>query len=102
MKFQLVLQFPASSLKNFDQLIQMEDLLIEKLGSHSEVDGHDFGAEEANIFIYTDEPQRTFEATRAILSKHTSLLHARIAYRKVDGDDYIVLWPKGETKFAVR
>jgi hypothetical protein len=35
MKYQLVLQFQAESVQEFDELVVLEDLLIEKLPSHS-------------------------------------------------------------------
>jgi hypothetical protein len=102
MKFQVVLQWPASSVNDFDGMVEIEDLLVEKLGAHSEVDGHDFGAEETNIFVRTDEPRRTFDEIRAILSGQRLWTHARIAYRQVDGTEYRLLWPKGATTFKVR
>ena len=43
MKYQLVLQFQAESVQEFDELAVLEDLLVENLPSHSVVDGHDFG-----------------------------------------------------------
>jgi hypothetical protein len=54
MNYQLVLQFRAESVQEFGELVVLEDLLIEKLPEDSEVDGHDFGCGEFNIFILTD------------------------------------------------
>ena len=102
MKFQVVLQWPASSVNDFDGMVEIEDLLVEKLGEQVEVDGHDFGSEETNIFLHTDDPRRAFEEIRAILSGHRLWPHARIAYRKVDGTEYSMLWPQGATTFNVR
>jgi len=102
MKFQVVLQWPAWSVNDFNRMIEIENLLIEKLSEQCEVDGHDFGAEETNIFVYTDDPLRAFEEIRAILSGHRLWPHARSAYRRVDGTEYTVLWPKGATNFNVR
>lgn len=102
MKFQVVLQLPASSVDEFDGMVEIEELLIERLGAQSEVDGHDFCAEETSIFVYTDDPHRTFEEIRSILSGHMLWTHARIAYRQVDGTEYSLLWPKGTTTFNVR
>jgi hypothetical protein len=50
MKYQLVLQFQAESVQEFDELVVLEDLLAEKLPLDSEVDGHDFGSGEFNLF----------------------------------------------------
>jgi hypothetical protein len=61
MKYQLVLQFQAESVQEFDELAVLEDLLVENLPSHSVVDGHDFGSGELNIFILTDQPKESFQ-----------------------------------------
>jgi hypothetical protein len=102
MKFQLVLQWPASSVDDFDRMVEIEDLLTEKLSEQCEVDGHDFGAEETNIFVHTDDPIRAFEEIKSILSEHRLWPHARSGYRQVDGTKYKVLWPQGATNFNVR
>lgn len=102
MKFQLVLQWPTSSLEDFDAVVELEDLLIEKLDKQDAVDGHDFGSGETNIFILTEEPHRTFSDIRAILAGHRLWKTASAAYRKTDGDEYCVLWPERATRFIVR
>jgi len=55
MKCQLVLQFTAASMEDFDRLV-LEDSLIQELEGLATVDGHDFGMGEFNIFILTDDP----------------------------------------------
>jgi hypothetical protein len=103
MKFQVVLQWPATSMSDFDGMVEIEDLLVEKLSEQCDVDGHDFGSEETNIFVHTHDPLRAFEEIRIILSGHKLWPHARIAYRRVDGTEYAVLWPQGgATTFNVR
>ena len=102
MNFQVVLQWPASSVNDFDRIIAVEDLLTEKLTELSEVDGHDFGSDQADIFVHTDDPHRTFNEIRTILSGHGLWPDARIAYRRLDGTEYSMLWPPGATAFNVR
>jgi hypothetical protein len=102
MKFQVVLQWPAHSLCDFDELVAVEDLLIAKLTEQSEVDGHDFGSGETNIFVHTNDPRIAFEEIRTILSGHKPWPDAVIAYRQTNGSDYTVLWPHGTTTFNVR
>jgi hypothetical protein len=103
MKYQLVLQLPTTnSLNEYDTIIGIEDLLIEKLTDESDVDGHDAGSGETNIFIYTDNPQRTFEEIIRILSGHTCWPKMRVAYRQADGDKYTALKPKGFVGFSVK
>ena len=102
MRFQVNLQWPAQSLLGFDEMVAVEDLLIAKLSKQSEVGGHDFGSNETNIFIHTDDPRRAFEEIQIILSAHTMWPSAVVAYRQMDGSEYTVLWPHGSTTFDVR
>jgi hypothetical protein len=102
MKFQVVLQWPASGMDDYDGIVEIEDLLVEKLTNLSEVDGHDFGSDEANIFVDADDPRRAFEEIRTILSAHELWPNVRIAYRQVDGTEYSMLWPQGAKTFNVR
>ena len=70
MKYQLVLQFQPESVQEFDELVVLEDLLVEKLPVDSEVDGHDFRSDEFNIFILTDQPEQTFHAVEQIIQQY--------------------------------
>lgn len=101
MSHQLVLQFPAESLADFDALIALEDALIETLKDQANVDGHDFGSGQANIFILTDEPVQTFESALQVMAKAGCLESATAAYRLTAGSDYTVVWPKGSTRFNI-
>jgi hypothetical protein len=101
MKYQLILQWSDSLLGDYDLVISIEDALIERLPDDSEVDGHDMGSGEVNIFILTDSPERDFSIIREIIADKNLLFPARAAFREVDGDDYKVLWPIGENKFSV-
>lgn len=49
-------------MQEFDELVVLEDLLVETLPLGSEVDAHDLGRGEFNIFILTDQPEQTFHA----------------------------------------
>jgi hypothetical protein len=93
--YEIPSRFAGFSLEDSDELMKIEDLLLERLDAHSEVDGHDFSTREANIFVYTDDPRPTFEVLRSILSEHRLWVHAPIAYLQVDGNQYSILWPKG-------
>ncbi len=101
MKYQLVLQWPATSIKDFDAMIEVEDTLIGGLSAQSEVDGHDAGAGEVNIFIRTDDPNYAFDEVKAILGSRDFWIDARIAYREVGKNEYTILWPKGLSTFKV-
>jgi hypothetical protein len=101
MKYLLVLQRPATSIADYDAMIQIEDALIEKLCVENEVDGHDAGSGEMNIFIRTDSPERAFNQVKAILGSHDYWVDARVAYREIGGNDYTILWPKDLSELKV-
>jgi hypothetical protein len=92
MKYQLVLQFETSDINDFDQLIEIEDRLENTLDQSHEVDGHDFGSGEMNIFIYTENPSDAFVAAKVQLIQ-SELNGMKAAFRETDGDTYTVLWP---------
>jgi hypothetical protein len=101
MKYQLVLQWPSTSIKDYDAMIEIEDALIANLSAEDEVDGHDAGSGEMNIFIRTDSPERAFNEVKTILGSCDYWVDARVAYRELGGDDYAVLWPKDLNEFKV-
>ncbi len=97
MQYQLVLQFPVAETTDMDQLLDrlsdIEDALDERLAELAEVDGHDLGSGEMNIFIHTDEPRKTFATAKATLEEFDWVLNMVAAYRELTGDDYVRLWP---------
>lgn len=101
MKYQLVLQWPASSIKDYDTLVEIEDLLIDSLIDGSEVDGHDAGTGEMNIFIHTDDPENTFNIIKSLISVYKNWVDVRAAYRELGSSGYTVLWPKDSGEFKI-
>lgn len=90
-KYELHLQWKNLRL---DDLIEIEERLIEGLPSKAEVNGHEIGRDEADIFISTDDPQGIFEKAKTIL---VSLGHwdgVRAAFRETSEDEYTILWPQ--------
>jgi len=96
--YQLVLQFDGDSLQDLDAIATLEDELIELLGDLADVDGHDVGSGESNIFIFTSDPVATFDRARAVLERRQHLQKVTAAYREVEGEDYTVIWPEGSQK----
>lgn len=101
MKYQLVLQWPATSIDDYDSMVEIENVLIDQLSEDSEVDGHDAGSEEMNIFILTNAPERAFADVQRIVAARDLLAPSRAAYREVGMDEYKVLWPKGSKEFSI-
>jgi hypothetical protein len=99
MQYQLVLQFPEDAL-NFDQMVALEDWLIDKTSGIADVDGHDMGVGEINLFIVTDRPTEVFDSIYASLDvRYKSILKA--AYRAMSSNEYTVIWPPTLNNFYV-
>jgi hypothetical protein len=101
MKYQLVVQYKNDSIEGYDALIGIEDLLVERLSEQHEVDGHDVGADEMNIFILTDDFKMTFDVVKAVLEEEGMWEGVRVAYRDVNQSTYTILWPLGLQKFEI-
>ncbi|WP_260703341.1 ABC transporter [Edaphobacter flagellatus] len=101
MRYQLVLQFCASSKEDFDDLVALEKLLVDKLPLDAEVDGHDFGCDEFNIFVLTAYPKETFNAAETIILQQGLQQQVRAAYRELNNDDFVLLWPPNLREFKV-
>lgn len=92
MKYQLVLQFPVTSDNDFDKLVELEDEIDAKIGDEHEVDGHDFGSGEMNIFIFTNNVTEAFARIQQIISMSADP-GFKVACRHVDEEEYHLLWP---------
>lgn len=100
MDFILVVQIPEVSI-SYDQVIEMEDILIEHLNDLGEVDGHDIGSGEVNIFIQTSRVMECYSRIVEQLSDKWGTV-IRIAYRQIDGDEYHILFPQSLETFEVK
>lgn len=101
MKYEMILQWPVASIEDYDRVIEIEELLIDNLQGNCEVDGHDGGSGEMNIFIFTNEPAETFNEIRTLLENHCAWDKIRVAYRAVKETRHIVLWPSDLHDFHV-
>ena len=101
MQYQLVVQIKPASADDFHRLVKWEEALAEQLATSAEVDGHDLGAGEFNIFIFTDHPSDTFRRIQSLPATTSLSATMSAAYRLVDGEDYTVLWPRGLTRFNI-
>ncbi|HTM37776.1 MAG TPA: hypothetical protein VL156_13575 [Terriglobales bacterium] len=101
MNYQLVLQFTANSMADFDRLLALETTLMESLGEIGIVDGHDFGSGTFNIFVLTNEPTTVFIRSHHVILQEAVPNEVRSAYRELNGEDYVILWPSVLTEFSV-
>jgi len=73
----------------------------EDIGDHGNVDGHDIGSGEMNIFIFTEDPKATFERVKNIGSIPNHMNNLKAGYREVGEDDFVPLYPEGLDHFSV-
>jgi len=88
--FQLVLQFTPST--DFDELVRLEDQVIAILGAAA-VDGHDMGSNEANIFVFTEDPAAALRACIPAITEAGVLWKLSAGYRALNGEEYLRIWP---------
>ncbi len=102
MKYQLVLQWASESLiGGFDTLVEIENVLQEKLGKQEDVDRQDDGPGEVNIFILTDDTLTCFERVKSILDWSKEWGSVRVSYQEILGNEFVILFPKSLTKFRI-
>jgi hypothetical protein len=98
-----VIQFPLDTLNPgitcFDALISLEADIEQRSNGAYEVDGHDAGAAEMNIFIITENAITTFGLIRDLLPADVNW---RAGFRDIDSDEYIPLAPAGLVSFQVK
>jgi hypothetical protein len=101
MRYQLVVQIKPATSEDFDRLVEWEIAIMGRLAPSAQVDGHDLGSGEFNIFIFTDDPIGTFRRIQSL--PETKPLSASVAagYRPADGEEYVVLWPRDSTQFNI-
>jgi hypothetical protein len=93
--FQLVLQFAPWDDRDFDDLIRVEDMLGSVISSDA-IDGHDLGSNEANIFVFTENPTAVLQAALPVIKEAELLWKFSAGYRDVDGEEYFRIWPVGD------
>lgn len=99
-QYQLVIQWDDET-GDFDFLVRIEDVLIASLSEIHDVDGHDMGRGEANIFIITPDPLLAFDEIKPVLAGQLEMSDVRIGYRAIHEDTFTVLWPEGLDEFNV-
>lgn len=85
MTYQLVLQLPASSIRDYNAMIELEDVIIATLGDLGDV----------------DEPRNAFDRVRQVLGTKDFLPELKVAFREIGKDRFTILYPPGLTNFAI-
>lgn len=101
MQYLLVLQWSVASDSDFDELIALENALEESLDESSDLDGHDIGPTEINIFIYTERPTESFLAAQGAAATWSRWPEVRAAYRSIGGETYTPVWPPNLRDFSI-
>jgi hypothetical protein len=92
--FQLVLQFKPWGSTQLVELVDLEKQLIEALDGVADIDGHDVGSNEANIFILCSDPAVVFPGCVPFVTKAGLLPILSAAHRPCDGERYTRIWPQ--------
>ena len=94
--YQLVLQFSPWGDRSLDDLIALEERLEAITDLEAEVDGHDLGSGEANIFLITANPVRTVTHCIPAIGAEGLLPLLSAAFRKDGEERYSRVWPVGD------
>lgn len=101
MQYQLSVQIKGVNSEDFNRLVRWENDLATPLAPFADVDGHDFGSGEFNIFIFTNDPIVTFRKVQEFTEVRPLPQAMAAAYRQIDGDEYVVLWPPDPAEFSI-
>jgi len=89
-------------LRQFDAITALESELEKWLEPDAELDGHDSGSGEMNIFLRTDNPVEIFKRAKLLIDSRSGIGEVQVAYRSLDGvGDYVILWPPDLREFKV-
>jgi hypothetical protein len=97
MEYQLVLQFKVTDEDQFEWYHGIQEDLETLLGARHFVDGNDVGLGKMNIFIHSSFPVEAFELAKEAFYE-SDLNNMVAAYREIDKDEFVVIWPKGWKK----
>lgn len=101
MKYQLVIQLPEALYGDLDWIAELEEQ-VNKSIVDAEVDGHDMGSGEVNVFIHANNPVITFQIAKNILQESgVEPQYIKAVDHAVGEDNYILLWPENLANFNV-
>ena len=93
-EYQLVLEYLDSDPEAYDRVIAIQLRLTDSLAL-GHVDGNDAGQGIVNLFVDTDDPSGCFGEIMTRTKDFEDQPQAA-GYRRIDEDDFVRLWPKGD------
>jgi hypothetical protein len=93
MQYQLVFRFRKSSLERPDDIQSLERALADSLGDAVQLDGHDIGPRDVNLFLMTPDPTSAFRRSKPALEQLALLDKVTAAHRVEGGARFTVIWP---------
>lgn len=103
MDYQLVIKFWRKSLADESFLATIESDLKNALGDSVELEGHDVGPKEINLFMLTAEPRIAFRKARDILEQRGITNGVSAAFRLNGGEQFTSIWPlRAMRRFQLR
>jgi hypothetical protein len=100
---QLVLQFRPWADHTLEELLAVENQLEALTDLGADVDGHDFGSGEANIFLFTSDPAAALDRCVRVVASAGLLPLLSAGCRPTDEDVYVRTWPREDSSmFEIR
>jgi len=93
-RYQLILRFQGDTFEAFEDIVELETALVERLGELIVLESRDVGSDECSIVVLTADPVLAFSSMSPVLDRRGLLEAVVAAYRPVGGKDYTVIWPK--------
>src|SRR5206468_9105810 len=78
MRYQLVLRFPGDAFEAFEEIVELEAALSERLGDLILLDSREMGSDECSIVVLTTDPRLAFSGMSPVLDRK-GLLEAVVA-----------------------
>ena len=82
-------------------MVELEEVIMAGLGNLGEVDGHDAGSGEMNIFILTDHPEAAFTRIQQHLGTRDFMPDLKVAFHVIGENEFTILHPVGLTHFDI-
>jgi hypothetical protein len=93
MQYQLIYRFRKAALESPDDVQALERELAESLGDKAQLDGHDTGPRDIDLFLGTTDPGSAFRRSKPALERLALLDKVTVAHRLEGGAKFTVIWP---------